>query len=449
MTTATKQTLLRNARLVLTDQVLARGSLLITAGRIERIFSAGSSESDARFDEYDLSGLTLFPGFIDVHIHGAVGVDVMDADLAGLERVSRFLAVQGVTSWLPTLVPGTLEQYEKAVCNVAELMSAQREAWERGRPARSGQAEEAAFEVTTQLDDAESGRAGQAPHRGCPAGDSARPRSQGSPSGARALGIHYEGPFVNSEQCGALHRDHFRRFSSRADLDALAILSERDGIHMMTLAPEIEGGIALVDELSSRGWIVSIGHTRAGVGVLDQAAAAGARHMTHFMNAMAPLHHRAPGPVAWGLSRDDVSCDLIADGVHLDPFTLRLLLKLKSPHRLSLISDAIAAAGRGDGDYQIWGETIAVRDGRTSNARGSIAGSVITMIDAVKLMLALGASEVEAARMAATNPARLLRIDQDCGSIAAGKRADLVALDADGRVRLTLVGGRIAHEKKC
>jgi N-acetylglucosamine-6-phosphate deacetylase len=173
---------------------------------------------------------------------------------------------------------------------------------------------------------------------------------------------------------------------------------------------------------------------------------AGARHMTHFMNAMAPLHHRNPGPIAWGLSRSDVTLDLIADGVHVDPFILRLLMKVKGSQGISLISDAIAAAGRGDGEYEIWGETITVKSGRTSNASGSIAGSVITMLDAVRTMRSLGASEVEVAQMAALNPARLLGIDRDCGSIEVGKRADLVAVDGNGNVKLTIVGGSVAFQ---
>jgi N-acetylglucosamine-6-phosphate deacetylase len=142
--------------------------------------------------------------------------------------------------------------------------------------------------------------------------------------------------------------------------------------------------------------------------------------MTHFMNAMAALHHRKPGPVNWGLSRDDVTCDMIADGIHLDPSMLRLLVKVKGTSRLSLISDAIAAAGKGDGEYQIWGETITVKNGRTSNAAGSIAGSVISMSDAVRMMSSLGFSAVEVVRMASLNPARLLRIDHECGSIEEG-----------------------------
>jgi N-acetylglucosamine-6-phosphate deacetylase len=258
---------------------------------------------------------------------------------------------------------------------------------------------------------------------------------------ARIMGIHYEGPFVNTVQCGALHKDYFRTYQAPADLDSLPI--PRTGIKMTTMSPEIEGGIELVGALKEKGWIISIGHTRADVDMLDRAFNAGARHMTHFMNAMAPLHHRDPGPVGWGMSREGVSCDIIADGIHLDPFVLKLLLKIKGSGALSLISDAIAAAGKGDGEYQIWGETISVRNSRTSNSHGSIAGSVITLLNAVKMMRSLGVSDVDIARMASSNPARVLGIDNECGSIEEGKRADLVAIDDYSQVKLTIVGGEV------
>jgi N-acetylglucosamine-6-phosphate deacetylase len=239
-----------------------------------------------------------------------------------------------------------------------------------------------------------------------------------------------------------LHTEYFKTYSRPEDLDFL--ITPENGVRMITLAPEVEGGVELVRELTRRGWVISIGHTRAGLEVLEGAADAGARHMTHFMNAMAPLHHRAPGPIAWGLLRDDVTFDVIADGIHLDPFTLQLLMKIKGERRISLISDAIAAAGKGDGDYNIWGETISVKDGRTSNAAGSIAGSVISMLDAVRMMRSLGVADVDVAAIAASNPATLLRIDGECGSIEVGKRADLVALDDAGNVKLTLIGGDVA-----
>jgi N-acetylglucosamine-6-phosphate deacetylase len=379
--------LLRNARIILPEQVLPSASLEIDNGRIARISDAAPAAPSA----IDLTGLTLFPGFIDLHIHGAIGVDVMTADASGLPRLSEFLARQGISSWLPTLVPASVGEYEHAV-----------------------KAIQAAMLETS--------------------GHSETPP-------ARILGAHYEGPFVNSEQCGALHREHFRQFKSAADLDSLPVITNPGAVHMMTVAPEIEGGIELIRELQQRGWIVSIGHTRASPELLDEARDAGAHHMTHFMNAMSPLHHRAPGPIGWGLLNDDVSVDLIADGVHIDPMMLKVLLRCVTPARMALISDAIAATGLGDGDYEIWGETISVKDGRTRNSHGSIAGSVITMLDAVRMMMSLGASECDVARMASTNPSRLLGIDGDCGSIEEGKRADLVALDAEGTVKLAIVGG--------
>ena len=369
--------LLKNAKVILPDREVT-DSVLIADGKIAAIGNdAGADE------EIDLSDCTLLPGFIDVHIHGAVGVDVMDATPAGLGSISDYLASQGVTSWLPTFVPASDENYANAVAVISEALGA---------------------------------------------------------SGARIVGVHYEGPFVNSKQCGALHTEYFKSYSRPEDLEFLVVPS--GGVKMITLAPEVDGGVELVRELKARGWVISIGHTRADLKVLDDACEAGARHMTHFMNAMAPLHHRSPGPIAWGLSRDDVTVDMIADGIHLDPFMLRLLLKVKGTARIALISDAIAAAGKGDGDYNIWGETISVKNGRTANAAGSIAGSVISMLDAVRLLHSLGVSYLDLARMASSNPARLLSLEHECGSIEVGKRADLVALDADGGVKLTLVGGQ-------
>ena len=368
---------LNNARVVLPDREIERGSVVIEDGRIASVSEAPGVEG------LDLSGLVLLPGFIDVHIHGAVGIDVMDATAEQLSEISEYLASQGVTGWVPTFVPAADENYASAVEAISKVVR-----------------------------------------------------------GARVLGVHYEGPFVNTLQCGALHTEYFKTYSGPEDLDFL--ITPESALRMITLAPEIEGGVELVRELKRRGWVISIGHTRAELKVLDDACDAGACHMTHFMNAMAPLHHRTPGPIAWGLLRDDVTFDLIADGIHLDPFTLRLLMKIKGERRISLISDAIAAAGKGDGDYNIWGETITVKDRRTSNAAGSIAGSVITMLDAVRMMRSLDVSNVDVAAIAAANPAKLLGIDNVCGSIEIGKRADLVALDDAGNVKLTLIGGDVA-----
>jgi N-acetylglucosamine-6-phosphate deacetylase len=400
--------LLKNATVVLRDREVVNASVLIENGSISSIGS--DINLNPGLESIDLSGATLLPGFIDVHIHGAVGVDVMSATPAALQEVSVFLASQGVTAWLPTLVPGSDEEYENVATSVAQSMR--------------NQAENVPGDLVGNV-----------------AGNVAGTEPGTPRSGARILGLHYEGPFVNSAQCGALHVEHFKTYSGPSDLDRLRVTPEMK--KMITLAPEVDGAIDLIRELTRRGWIVSLGHTRAPLPILNNAFEAGARHMTHFMNAMSPLHHRNPGPIAWGLSHDDVSVDMIADGIHLDPFMLRLLVKLKGPRSISLISDAIAAAGRGDGDYKIWGETITVKNGRTSNASGSIAGSVITMLDAVKVMHSLGISYVDLAHLASLNPARLLGIDSECGSIEPGKRADLVALDSNSNVLLTLISGRI------
>ena len=390
MNQSPRKLLLRNAAVVLPDKVVDHGTILIEDGLISAIDEDKSVRASGA-ESIDLSGTTILPGFIDIHIHGAVGVDVMAATPDGLHEVSRYLASQGVTGWLPTFVPASDENYASAIRAIAETMQC-----------------------------SENG-------------------------GARVLGVHYEGPFVNSAQCGALHVEHFKTYSSPADLDRLPV--REDMVRMITLAPEVEGGVELVRELKRRSWVISIGHTRATLEVLDQAFNAGARHMTHFMNAMAPLHHRNPGPIAWGLANEDVSIDMIADGIHLDPFMLRLLLKIKGARAISLISDAIAAAGKGDGDYDIWGETITVKNGRTANASGSIAGSVISMLDAVRLLLSLGLSYLDVAQLASTNPVRLLGLDQQCGSIETGKRADLLALDAHGDLQLTLISGQIAFSQ--
>ena len=210
---------------------------------------------------------------------------------------------------------------------------------------------------------------------------------------------------------------------------------------MTTLAPEVEGGIELIKRLVDEGWIVSIGHTKADPATLDAAFDTGARHMTHFFNAMTGIHHRDIGVAGWGLSKPDVSFDIIADGIHVAPQMLKLACKMKGIDRISLISDSVAPTGLGDGEFELWNEKISVTNGRTRNERGSIAGSVITMHDAVKRMLALGFSEDDVAKMSSLNPAALLGLDDEIGSIEVGKRADLVALDDDGNIKFTVIGG--------
>jgi N-acetylglucosamine-6-phosphate deacetylase len=338
---------------------------------------------------FDCTGLTLMPGFIDVHIHGAMGVDVNVADVAGLLEIGKFLARNGVTAWLPTLVPDSDENYARVISSIDRLMEIQ-----DNEPV------------------------------------------------ARAVGVHYEGVFANEKMCGALRPQFFKKYPAN-QLSQLPKL--KNGVHMTTYAPEVEGGIGLTRELVRQGWIASIGHTRADVTTLDMAFESGARHLTHFYNAMTGMHHRDVGVVGWALANPDVTFDIIADGIHVHPTMLAFACRAKGTGHVSLISDSISAAGMGDGEFEIWGEKITVDNGRTQNERGSIAGSVISMLDAVKRLRSLGFSDSDVSRMASGNPARLIG-SNDTGSVEVGKRADFVALDPLGDVRLTVVGGRVVFD---
>jgi len=382
-----KNVLIKNANVILPNEKNQGVSILVENKTITKI-SLENEQFDVE-EIFDLADTTLYAGFIDIHIHGAFGVDMMTAKANDLRKMAKFLAEKGTTAWLPTFVPASDENYRKSINAIEELIKTQDE-----QPI------------------------------------------------AQAMGVHYEGVFANEKMCGALRPQFFKTFKNGNEIETLPKL--QSAIHLTTLAPEVENGIELIRELTKQDWIVSIGHTKAGVETLKQAKEAGAKHLTHFFNAMTGLHHREIGVVGWGLANGDVTFDIIADGVHVHPQVLQTACRAKMPENVLLISDAVAPTGLGDGDYEIWGEKVSVLHGKTQNERGSIAGSVITMLDAVKMMLSLGFSETEVSRMASANPARLLGIEKDYGSIEIGKRADLVALDEKGNVKLVLVAGDVA-----
>ncbi len=382
------QILLQNVELVLQSDKSETGNLLIENGRIAKI----SEEQNIDAQTIDLNRLKLYAGFIDIHNHGAVGVDVNTATADDLRKVGKFLASEGVTAWLPTFVPDSDEVYRKVIAAIDEVME-------------------------TQSDEPI----------------------------AQIVGVHYEGVFANEKMCGALRPQFFKTFRKGDEVSNLPKLKR--GVHLTTLAPEVENGIELIKELVKQNWIVSIGHTRADVETLDKAYAAGAKHLTHFFNAMTGLHHREVGVVGWALTKADTTFDIIADGVHVQPKVLKFGVESKGADKVSLISDSVAPTGLGDGDFQLWGEKISVVNGKTQNERGSIAGSVITMLDAVKLMRELGFSDAEVSKMASANPARLLGLEKTHGTMEIGKRADLVALDENGNVKITIIGGRICQNR--
>jgi len=389
---------------VILKDAVKPGGVLIRDRRIALIFTRdqtpiGLSSSDS----VDLGGAYLAPGLIDIHIHGSTGIDVQDTDAVGLRKLSDFLIREGVTSYFPTFVPADEKVYREATTTIDLFMRQQRKDELGKRP------------VT-----------------------------------ARVMGIHFEGPFVSKNRCGALRSRHFRIYEN--DPKSLSLFFGRSPMdrRLMTLAPEIAGGIELVSELARNGVRPFIGHSQADYECLDRAFAFGARHITHFPNALDPLHHRKPGAVAWGLLRDDVTVDCIADFHHLHPNMLRLLYKSKTAHRMALISDAIKPAGMGDGEFSVWGEPILVKDGRTALARKpddlTIAGSVITMRQALKKIVEIGVPLHNAVYMATAVPARVAGIE-GFGSIEEGALGDLISFDDDFEIRSTIIGGVPAYNK--
>ncbi len=392
------QLLLFNAKVILKDCVQP-GSVLVREGRIAEVLAENDAPVGLSASEkWDLQEQYLAPGLIDIHIHGSVGVDVQNAAPDDLAKLSAFLLSEGVTGYFATFVPTNDEGYRRAVHEIENYMARQ-------------DAEKAA--------------------------------------GAKILGLHFEGPFVSHEKCGALQRPHFRTYCGDAGTLEVFTKNQNQNLNyarVMTLAPEIEGGLKLIEDLNQSGVRAFIGHTTAQPDILEAAVKAGACHITHFPNALEPLHHRKPGIVAWGLTNDAVTFDCIADFHHVHPLMLKLMYKTKTAQRMALISDAISPAGLGEGEYTVWGDRIQVQGGITAlmdgAAKGTIAGSIISMRDALKNLASLTIPLHEVFRMASQVPAQAAGIDKDYGSIAKNKRADLVVFDSNFEVQTAVVGGQ-------
>lgn len=393
---------LHNSMLILADRT-RRGGVIVRDGRVAEVFAEDQTPVGlSRAESNDLEGAYLAPGLIDIHIHGSAGVDVQSTDANGLTTLSEFLLAEGVTGYFATFVPSGEREYIEAIAAIEAYAARQNEAVRNNKR-----------------------------------------------TAARILGIHFEGPFVSEGRCGALRRQHFRTYDGDPrSLDPFLGGPSRTR-RLMTLAPEIHGGLELTRELTRNGVRAFIGHSQADPATLELALEAGASHITHFPNALDPLHHRKPGAVAWGLLRDDVTLDCIADFHHVHPLMLRLMYRSKGPERIALISDAIMPAGLGDGEFSVWGEEIAVRNGRTSLARQpgetTIAGSVITMRQALKNIVGLGVPVHEAVLMASLVPARTAGVDAELGAIKEGLRADLIAFDDKFAVRSAVIGGSFAR----
>jgi N-acetylglucosamine-6-phosphate deacetylase len=316
------------------------------------------------------------PGFVDLQVNGFGGVDLMRADADGYRRAGEALLETGVTSYLPTFISAPEEDLLAALRNV---------------PADA--------------------------------------------TGARVLGVHLEGPFLSEQRLG-IHPPAARRDPDPALLERLLAAGP---VRMMTLAPELPGAGELIDRLILGGVAVSCGHTDATAEEATHAFDRGARAVTHLFNAMRPFRHRDPGLAGAALARNDVIVQIILDGVHLAEETARVIWQ-SAPGRVALVTDAVAAAGMGDGFYLLGGSEIEVRDGVARSLDDILAGSSLTMIEAVRNLHGLGIPLSQAVAAAAAVPARVLGAP-DLGRLDIGLPADLVVLDDNLEIERVCVGG--------
>jgi N-acetylglucosamine-6-phosphate deacetylase len=361
------------------------GEVVVQGGRISSVSPATDPEDDPSYSDDEVVALGdrwLVPGYIDPHVHGGGGSQCNTSDAEEITEVARFHARHGTTGLLATTVAAPMKELEGALGAITRC--------------------------TAQT----------------------------------LLGAHLEGPFLSRERPGAMDPATF----IDPDAEQLGRLLQAGAgrVRVMTIAPELRGSLELVELLARAGIVASVGHTDATYAEVRAATHAGAIAATHAFNAMAPFHHREPGAVGAALDLPGISCELICDGVHVDPVAMRLLYRAKGVSRVRLVTDAMAAAGMPDGEYRLGGRAIAVVGGRAVLAGGgSIAGSTLTMEAAVQNAVRfLGISVQEAVLMASTNSARLLGLQERKGRITAGSDADLVVLDDLLAVQGTMVAGQ-------
>jgi len=379
-----------SARTVLApDRDLSPGYVVIEDGRIARV-AAGIPPADAPGAAAAFPDGTVIPGLIDLQVNGGAGVDCLRSGPEGYEILGRYLAATGVTAYLPTIISAPLEEMRRATAFAGAAVA----------------------------------RRGPFP---------------------QILGVHWEGPYLNPLRRGA-HRAQDLRHPSVAEI-AESHRRAAGLLKMVTLAPELEDAEAVVRWLAAEHVIVSIGHTDATAAEVAAAAAWGARMVTHVFNAMRGFHHREPGAAGAALLTPTLTLGVIADFVHLHPAAIELIARVAGPIRVALVTDATSAAGMGRGSFTLGTQSVEVRDGVARLADGTLAGSVLAMIRGVhNFERAASVGLREAVQCASLVPARLLGLSRK-GRIAAGCDADLVVLDREGSVALTLVSGEVAFRR--
>jgi N-acetylglucosamine-6-phosphate deacetylase len=364
--------------------------LVVDDGLISEVSSRSTKEVPGKATLIDFGDAVLAPGFVDIHMHGGAGLDVMRASPSDLPRLGKFLTTHGVTGYFPTTVAAPLDATYAALGRLAD-----------------------AIETAGTKDNSVQ---------------------------ARPLGIHLEGPFLSHKRRGVHPPENL--VAPTIEIFERLWQAARGHVRMLTIAPEITGAMEVIAEAARRKVCVSIGHSDAEMPIAQDAVKAGARHATHTFNAMRPLDHRDPGIIGEVLTDDRLTADIIVDGIHVAPPIVKLFLLAKGRERAVLITDAISATGMPDGRYQLGPIEVDVKDGKcTSN--GSLAGSVLTMDRAVRNVAKFSNWSLrDAVRAATLNPAQAAGLSSHHGVLAPGAKADFAVLSGAGEVLKTIVRGQ-------
>ncbi len=380
---------IENGVVITPSKTIEQGVVVFEDGKITAVGQKNRVKAPRSAKVIDASGKIVAPGFIDIHVHGGKGRDIMDASYEAVKEIAKFLVSHGTTSFVPTTISAPRSDLLRAVRAVKTAM-------EKGT------------------------------------------------DGAEVLGAHLEGPYINLEKRGA-HDANYVRLPSLDEFEEIWAASNR-AIKIVTLAPELEGSKMLIQKLRELGIVASIGHSNATYTQAVDAIKHGVRHATHMFNRMSGFDPREPGVVGAVLVHDELTAELICDGVHVHPAAMNLLTRVKGSEKVVLVTDAIRAAGMPDGEYTLGKQPIIVKDGISRLESGDLAGSTLTMDKAVRNFIRLVGTPLQTAvKMSTINPAVVVNVDGNKGSLEPGKDADIVIIDDEINVHLTIVKGKIVY----
>lgn len=384
------QKIILGSKIITPLKIIENGIIIVNDGVIEYVGEEGKGDLASYNNVY--KGEYIVPGFIDIHCHGGNGHDAMDSTYEALKGISKFKAKNGCTGFLATTVTSSIKNIVKALKNITEYSK------------------------------------------------------QSPEEGAEILGVHLEGPFINATQKGAQREDLIIPLSVEV---MEKFIKESSGlIKIVTYAPELDTDFEFTSFLNNKGIIPSVGHSFADYETIISAIKFGLKSSSHIFNQMKGIHHREPGTVGAILTRKNLFAEIIADCVHVHSAIVNLLVTAKGVDKIILITDAMRAAGLQDGIYDLGGLKVIVKNSEARLESGNLAGSTLIMSKAVKNMVEKMSISIEKSiRMASLNPAQLLGLDKDRGSLTTGKRADIAVLDDNFEVIYTIKKGKVIYSK--